>query len=124
MTDHVTIGYEKREHISKRAAQPHSNSDHAEFGLGPVLKSKITLRHARAGGASSNRRGHEFRNGDCDDPHQSPAARCRRFPLLMEQEPRIAERVHAVVRERVGRDVVSPKGDIVAGELAGATEGP
>jgi voltage-gated potassium channel len=44
------------------------------------------------------------------------------FHLLMEQEPRIAERVHAVVRERVGRDVVSPKGDIVAGELAGATE--
>ncbi len=44
------------------------------------------------------------------------------FHLLMEQDPRIAERVHEVVRERVGRDVISPRGDIVAGELAGASE--
>ena len=44
------------------------------------------------------------------------------FHVLMDQEPRIAERVHAMVRERLGRDVVSPRGDIVAGELEGATE--
>jgi voltage-gated potassium channel len=44
------------------------------------------------------------------------------FHELMEHEPQIAERVHAVVRDRVGREVVSPRGDIVADELSGATE--
>ena len=46
------------------------------------------------------------------------------FHMLMEHDPRIAERVHAVVRERVGLEEVSPKGDIAAGELKGATEEP
>jgi voltage-gated potassium channel len=46
------------------------------------------------------------------------------FHVLMEQEPQIATRVHAVVRDRVGREVVSPRGDIVAGELRAATEEP
>jgi voltage-gated potassium channel len=46
------------------------------------------------------------------------------FRVLMEEEPRIAEHVHAVVRDRVGRDVVSPKGDIVGEELSGAPEEP
>jgi voltage-gated potassium channel len=46
------------------------------------------------------------------------------FHALMDQEPRIAARVHAVVRDRVGREVVSPSGDIVAGELRAATEEP
>lgn len=44
------------------------------------------------------------------------------FRVLMEEEPRIAERVRAVVRDRLGRDVVSPKGDIVREELSGAEE--
>jgi voltage-gated potassium channel len=39
------------------------------------------------------------------------------FHALMKQEPRIAVRVDAAVRDRVGREVVSPRGDIVAGEL-------
>ena len=42
--------------------------------------------------------------------------------MLMEHDKRIAERVHAVMRERVGLEAVSPKGDITAGELSGATE--
>src|SRR5216683_7909980 len=44
------------------------------------------------------------------------------FHMLMERDKRIAERVHAVVRERVGLEAVSPKGDIATGELSGATE--
>lgn len=44
------------------------------------------------------------------------------FHMLMERDKRIAERVHAVVRERVGLEAVSPKGDIAAGELSGAVE--
>ena len=46
------------------------------------------------------------------------------FHALMEQQPQIAVRVHAVVRDRVGREVVSPRGDIVAGELKAAVEEP
>lgn len=48
----------------------------------------------------------------------------RDFHALMEKESRIAARVDAVVRDRVGREVVSPRGDIVAGELRVATEEP
>jgi voltage-gated potassium channel len=44
------------------------------------------------------------------------------FRALMEDEPRIAERVQKVVRERVGLEAVSPRGDIAAGELKGAPE--
>ena len=46
------------------------------------------------------------------------------FHMLMERDRRIAERIHAVVQQRVGLEAVSPKGDIVAGELSGATEEP
>ena len=42
------------------------------------------------------------------------------FHLLMEEQPRIAARVQEVVRERVGQEIVSPRGDIVAEELRGA----
>lgn len=36
---------------------------------------------------------------------------------LMEREPRIAERVREVVRSRIGRDIVTPRGDIVIEEI-------
>jgi voltage-gated potassium channel len=36
---------------------------------------------------------------------------------LMHRDPRIAERIHDVVEKRVGREVVSPKGDIVSEEI-------
>jgi len=41
---------------------------------------------------------------------------------LMEREPRIAERIHNVVRNRLGGDGVTPKGDILAEELSTADE--
>jgi voltage-gated potassium channel len=41
---------------------------------------------------------------------------------LMEQEPLVAERIHAVVRERIGADIVSRKGDIVTEEIEQARE--
>lgn len=37
--------------------------------------------------------------------------------VLMDREPRIAERVHEVVRTRLGGESVTPKGDLVAEEL-------
>jgi voltage-gated potassium channel len=44
----------------------------------------------------------------------------RDLHVLMEREPRIAGRVRDVVRNRVGRDIVTPKGDLVVQELEGA----
>ena len=37
---------------------------------------------------------------------------------LMERDPRIAERIHATARTRLGHGLVTPKGDIVTDELA------
>jgi voltage-gated potassium channel len=39
------------------------------------------------------------------------------FHDLMEREPQISERVHAVVRDRLGSEIVSPRGDMVTEEL-------
>ena len=48
--------------------------------------------------------------------------------VLMDREPRIAERIREVARTRLGGDVITPKGDIVAEELeeadAGEQSGP
>jgi hypothetical protein len=37
----------------------------------------------------------------------------------MEREPTIAERIREVVRTRLGRDLVTPRGDLVVEELDG-----
>jgi voltage-gated potassium channel len=36
---------------------------------------------------------------------------------LMHRDPRVAERIHDVVEKRVGREVVSSKGDIISEEI-------
>ena len=36
---------------------------------------------------------------------------------LMEREPRVAERIHDVMRQRLGEKAVTPKGDLVTEEL-------
>jgi len=41
---------------------------------------------------------------------------------LMERDPRIAERIKEVVENRVGRETVTPKGDIVKEEIAPTEE--
>jgi hypothetical protein len=41
----------------------------------------------------------------------------RDLHVLMEREPRIAERIREVVRTRVGRDIVTPEGDLVLEEI-------
>ena len=41
----------------------------------------------------------------------------RDLHALMDREPRIVERIHEVVRHRLGRDIVSPQGDVVREEL-------
>jgi voltage-gated potassium channel len=44
------------------------------------------------------------------------------FHALMEQDPRIAERVHMVVRDRIGREIVTPRGDMVTEEIGSPEE--
>ena len=39
---------------------------------------------------------------------------------LMDREPRIAERIRDVVRSRIGRDIVTPRGDMVTEEIEDA----
>jgi voltage-gated potassium channel len=36
---------------------------------------------------------------------------------LMDRDPRVAQRVHDVVRDRLGRDIVTPRGDVISEEL-------
>jgi len=36
---------------------------------------------------------------------------------LMDRDPRVAQRIHEVVRHRLGRDIVTPHGDVVSEEL-------
>ena len=43
---------------------------------------------------------------------------------LMEREPKIAERIREVVRARHGRDLVTPRGDLVTEELEGGEPMP
>jgi len=41
----------------------------------------------------------------------------RDFNALLHREPRIAERVHAIMRDRVGEERVTPRGDLITEEL-------
>lgn len=47
----------------------------------------------------------------------------RDLHVLMEREPRIAERIREVVRHRLGHDIVTPHGDVVREELEGIEPG-
>ena len=39
------------------------------------------------------------------------------FRALLQRQPQLAERLNAAVRERLGRELVSPHGDLVSEEL-------
>jgi len=41
---------------------------------------------------------------------------------LMERDPRIAERIHEIARTRLGRDLVSTRGDLLPEELEDADD--
>ena len=42
------------------------------------------------------------------------------FHALMDRDPELSKRVHEVVRSRLGREIISPHGDIVAEEVEDA----
>jgi len=46
----------------------------------------------------------------------------RDLHALMKREPQVAERIREVVRDRIGRDVVTPQGDVIAEELEEAED--
>src|SRR5712691_5659038 len=46
------------------------------------------------------------------------------FRALLKRQPHLAERLNAAVRDRIGRDLVSPEGDIVTEELEEAEDEP
>jgi voltage-gated potassium channel len=81
------------------------------LGIGHFFGEIAVLRRARRSGTVTAVRRTNLLVLDASD-----------FHVLMEEEPRIAERVNAVVRDRLGRDVVSPKGDMVAEELSGGEQ--
>ena len=41
---------------------------------------------------------------------------------LMDREPRVAERIRDVMRERLGEQTITPKGDLIAEELEDETK--
>ena len=41
----------------------------------------------------------------------------RDLHALMKREPQVAERIREVVRDRIGRDVITPQGDVIAEEI-------
>jgi len=89
------------------------NGKHIRLGVGHFFGEIAVLRRARRSATVTAMTRTNLLVLDASD-----------FHALMEQEPQIAARVDAVVRDRVGREVVSPRGDIVAGELKAATKKP
>jgi voltage-gated potassium channel len=84
---------------------------HISLGVGHFFGEIAVLRHARRSATVTATSRTNLLVLDASD-----------FHMLMERDKRIADRVHEVVRERVGLEAVSPKGDITAGELSAATE--
>jgi len=46
----------------------------------------------------------------------------RDLHALMKREPQVAERIREVVRDRIGRDVITPQGDVIAEEIEEAED--
>jgi voltage-gated potassium channel len=89
------------------------NGKHIRLGIGHFFGEIAVLRRARRSATVAAMTRTNLLVLDASD-----------FHALMDQEPRIAARVNAVVRDRVGREVVSPRGDIVAAELKAPAEEP
>jgi voltage-gated potassium channel len=87
------------------------NGKHIRLGIGHFFGEIAVLRRARRSATVTAITRTNLLVLDAND-----------FHALMEQEPQIAARVNAVVRDRVGREVLSPRGDIVAGEITGTGE--
>lgn len=82
---------------------------HVRLGIGQFFGEIAALRKVRRSATVTAKARTNLLVLDANDLH-----------ILMEHEPRIAERVHAVVKERL--EAISPRGDIVASELTSATE--
>jgi voltage-gated potassium channel len=79
---------------------------HIRLGRGHFFGEIAALRRARRSATASAVTRASLLVLDAHDLH-----------ALMEREPRIADRIQAVVRSRVGREIVTSKGDLVSEEL-------
>jgi voltage-gated potassium channel len=82
---------------------------HVRLGAGHFFGEIAALRRARRSATVVARMRTSLLVLDAHDLH-----------ALMEREPRIAQRIREVVRSRLGRDLVTPKGDLVKEELEDA----
>lgn len=89
------------------------NGKHIRLGVGHFFGEIAVLRRARRSASVTAITRANLLVLDAND-----------FHALMEEAPQIAARVNAVVRDRVGREVVSPRGDIVADEITAGTVEP
>jgi voltage-gated potassium channel len=80
-----------------------------QLGTGQFFGEIAALRRARRSGTATALVRTSLLALDARDLH-----------VLMEREPRIAERIREVVRHRLGHDIVTPHGDVVREELEGA----
>jgi voltage-gated potassium channel len=99
--------------VAGGAVDIHLDGRHISLGVGHFFGEIAVLRRSRRSATVTATTRTNLLVLDASDLH-----------VLMEQEPRIAERIHAVMRERTGLEAVSPKGDIAAGELSGGAEQP
>jgi voltage-gated potassium channel len=76
------------------------------LGVGQFFGEVAVLRRARRSGTATALTRTNLLVLDAQDLH-----------ALMQRDPRVAARIKDVVEKRVGREVVSPKGDIVAEEI-------
>jgi voltage-gated potassium channel len=85
----------------------HMHGEHMRLGPGHFFGEVAVLRKAHRSATVTAVTGVSLLVLDARDVH-----------MLMEREPMIAERIERTARERVGTDVVEPRGDMVAVEIA------
>ena len=105
--------------IARRGEQAHSmyfvaageveidlKEKRVRLGVGQFFGEIAALRRARRSGTATAVMRTSLLILDAHDLH-----------ALMDRQPQIAQRIREVVRTRLGRDIVSPQGDVVAEEL-------
>ena len=86
-------------------------NERLRLGVGQFFGEVAVLRRARRSGTITACRRSHLLLLDAHDLH-----------ALMERDPRIAERIHEIARTRLGRDLVSARGDLLPEELEDADD--
>lgn len=89
----------------------HTRGEHVRLGAGHFFGEVAVLRKAHRSATVTAATAASLLVLDAHDVH-----------ILMEREPMIAERIERTARERVGGDVIEPRGDILATEISDERE--